>query len=175
MNEMYVFQKNLNQAEMGLTLAELQGFLTGLLVNGSQVNWQKWLVEMMNDGSPVPSALLKNIKQEVEHLNQTLGSNELNYHFLFRTDNLMHEIEDLIGFVNHYLLGLALIQPHLDRLKGDLKEAITDLMAITKLTYDEKEDQIELANSFAEIKEYVIMVIFICFNHFNESHNETIH
>lgn len=175
MNEMQNFQKNLKQAEIGLTLSELQGFLTGILVNGSKTKWQKLLTDMMNDGHPLPSSLLKYIKQEVEEINQNLKSNELSYRFLLRTDTLMNEIEDLIGFVNHFLLGLGLIQPHLDHLNGDLKEAIADLSAITKLTYDEKEDQLELKKSFEEIKEYVKTVIFLCFDYFNQAHNMTVH
>lgn len=175
MNEFNTLKKQLGQAEIGLTVSEVQGFLTGILVNGAQSNWQKLFTEIMNEDHPLPSALSKTLHQLVTQINEELTSDDLGYQFLFRQGDLLESIEDLIGFVNHFLLGLGLMQPHLDRLDGDLKEAISDLSAITKLTYDETEDQIELERSFEEIKEYVKIVIFLCFDYFHPVSDVTIH
>ena len=53
----------------------------------------------------------------------------------------------LAGWVNHYLLGLGVTQPKLDKVTGEAGEAIDDLRNIAQLGYDEEEDQEELEMS----------------------------
>jgi hypothetical protein len=50
----------------------------------------------------------------------------------------------LAGWVNHFLLGLGVTQPKLDKVKDETGEAIDDLRNIAQLGYDEDEDQEEL-------------------------------
>ncbi|MBZ4341468.1 UPF0149 family protein, partial [Mycobacterium tuberculosis] len=60
----------------------------------------------------------------------------------------------LAGWVNHFLLGLGVSQPKLDKVKDETGEAIDDLRNIAQLGYDEDEDQEELEMSLEEIIEY---------------------
>ncbi len=57
----------------------------------------------------------------------------------------------LAGWVNHFLLGLGVTQPKLDKVTGETGEAIDDLRNIAQLGYDEDEDQEELEMSLEEI------------------------
>lgn len=61
----------------------------------------------------------------------------------------------LAGWVNHFLLGLGMMQPKLAQVKDEVGEAIDDLRNIAQLGYDEDEDQEELEQSLEEVAEYV--------------------
>ncbi len=70
--------------------------------------------------------------------------------------------DELAGWVNHFLLGLGMTQPKLDKVKGEIGEAIDDLRNIAQLGYDEDEDQEELEMSLEEIIEYVRVAALLC-------------
>lgn len=75
----------------------------------------------------------------------------------------------LAGWVNHYLLGLGVTQPKLDKVTGEAGEAIDDLRNIAQLGYDEDEDQEELEMSLEEIIEYVRVAALLCHDNFTRS------
>lgn len=169
-------EKQLKISEIGLTAAEAQGFLTGILVNGkSHLKWKSLFREFMNDGQALPKPLMHLLSQEAQAIETQLQNPTLQFDFLLRRDHLWHEIDDLIAWVNHFLLGLGLLQPHLDQMQGDLKEALVDLKSITRLTYEETENQEELAHSFEEIKEYVKVIVFMCADHFYQEEAPKVH
>jgi uncharacterized protein len=68
--------------------------------------------------------------------------------------------------VNHFLLGLGMMQPKLAQVKGEVGEAIDDLRSIAQLGYDEDEDQEELAHSLEEVVEYVRVAAILCHTEF---------
>ena len=72
----------------------------------------------------------------------------------------------LAGWVNHFLLGLGVSQPKLDKVKDETGEAIDDLRNIAQLGYDEDEDQEELEMSLEEIIEYVRVAALLCHDTF---------
>ncbi len=72
----------------------------------------------------------------------------------------------LAGWVNHYLLGLGVTQPKLEKVTGEAGEAIDDLRNIAQLGYDEDEDQEELEMSLEEIIEYVRVASLLCHDTF---------
>ncbi len=58
----------------------------------------------------------------------------------------------LAGWVDHFLLGLGVTQPKLDKVTGETGEAIDGILRnIAQLGYDEDEDQEELEMSLEEI------------------------
>ena len=75
----------------------------------------------------------------------------------------------LAGWVNHYLLGLGVTQPKLDKVTGEAGGASDDLRNIAQLGYDEEEDQEELEMSLEEIIEYVRVAALLCHDNFTRS------
>ncbi len=69
----------------------------------------------------------------------------------------------LAGWVNHFLLGLGVTQPKLEKVIGETGDAIDDLRTIAQLGYDEDEDQDELE----EMIEYVRVAALLCHDTFN--------
>ena len=72
----------------------------------------------------------------------------------------------LAGWVNHFLLGLGVTQPKLDKVTGETGEAIDDLRTIAQLGYEEDEDQEELEQSLEEVIEYVRVAALQCHDTF---------
>lgn len=162
--------RQLIQNKIGITAAELHGFLTGILAGGNHdESWRVLVQDMLNDGQKIAEPLNKQIEKLYHSTKQQFIDEDFEFQLLLSEQDLFRQIDDLVGWVNHFLLGIGLVQPKLNRLKGDVGEAIYDLRQIVKLGYDEDEDQQELGFAFEEIKEYVRITAMLCFDEFNES------
>lgn len=158
------------QNKIGMTAAELHGFLSGILAGGNHdESWKILTKDMLNDGQSIAEPLNKEIEKLYHSTKQQLIDEDFEFQLLLGDQDLFTQIDDLVGWVNHFLLGIGLVQPKINRVKGDVGEAIYDLRQIVKLGYDENEDQQELGFAFEEIKEYVRITAMLCFDEFNES------
>lgn len=162
--------RQLIQNKVGMTAAELHGFLSGILAGGNHdESWKILTKDMLNDGQSIAEPLNKEIEKLYHSTKQQLIDEDFEFQLLLGDQDLFTQIDDLVGWVNHFLLGIGLVQPKINRVKGDVGEAIYDLRQIVKLGYDENEDQQELGFAFEEIKEYVRITAMLCFDEFNES------
>ncbi|MCO6524165.1 MAG: UPF0149 family protein [Candidatus Schmidhempelia sp.] len=157
----------LKSQEIGLTAAELHGFLSGILAGGNNdESWHILLADIMNNGHPITgqlSILINSLYDEIKH---QLNESDFEFQLLLNDKTLYSRIDDLVGWVNHLLLGLGLVQPKIGKMKGDIGEAIYDLRQITQLGYDKDEDHEELAFAFEEILEYVRMATILFHDEF---------
>ncbi|ANU81904.1 hypothetical protein BBH51_04175 [Aggregatibacter actinomycetemcomitans] len=165
--------QQLHQASIPLSTAELHGFLSGLICGGVQdQSWQPLLYQFTNDNHAYPIALLQQISDIYQQIRRQLADNE-SFDFelcLPETENVFEQADGLAEWSNHFLLGLGLAQPHLDKEKGDIGEAVDDLRDICQLGYDDKEDDPEeLAQAVEEIVEYVRTIATLFFTHFNQT------
>lgn len=160
----------LNLNKMGITAAELHGFISGILAGGNHdESWRPLVEDMLNNGQKIPESLNKKMVELYCITKQQFLDDDFEFQLLLNEHDLFSQIDDLFGWVNHFLLGIGLVQPKLNRIQGDVGEAIYDLRQIVKLGYDENEDQQELGFAFEEIKEYVRMTSILCFDEFNEA------
>ncbi|MDF7666987.1 YecA family protein [Orbaceae bacterium ESL0727] len=169
--------RQLVQYNLGITAAELHGFLSGLLAGGNHdESWQPLTNDMLNDGQPIPQPLMQNIKTLYDKTREQFSEDDFDFQLLLGDSDLFSRIDDLIGWVNYFLLGIGLMQPQLTKVKGDVGEAIYDLRQIVKLGYDADDDLEELGFAFEEIQEYVRITAILCHDEFNESYTTpTIH
>ena len=181
---MTISQTELNQqlksAGIGINATELHGFLSGLICGGVQdQNWQPLLYQFTNDNHAYPTALLTQITDIYQQIRHQLADNEA-FDFalcLPDTENIFEYADGLAEWSNHFLLGLGLAQPHLDKEKGDIGEALDDLHDICQLGYEEDDDPEELAQAVEEIVEYVRTIATLFFTHFakQEDKQPTLH
>ncbi|OCG00303.1 UPF0149 family protein [Gilliamella sp. wkB112] len=171
------FNRQLVHHKLGITAAELHGFISGILAGGNHdESWYPLVKDMLNNGQVIIDPLNQQIKQLYSLTKQQLADKNFEFQLLLSEHDLFTQIDDLVGWVNHFLLGIGLVQPKLNRLKGDVGEAIYDLRQIVKLGYDENEDPDELGFAFEEIKEYVRITSILCFDEFNDADiSPTIH
>lgn len=163
--------------KIGINAAELHGFISGMLAGGNQdESWYVLLQDMMNNGQAIKQPLSHTIKQLYNQTKQQLNDDNFEFQLLLSEGTLFSQIDDMVDWINHFLLGLGLAQPQLAKIKGDVGEAIYDLRQITQLGYDEDDDQNELAFAFEEILEYVRMTVILCHDEFTDLNpNPTIH
>lgn len=160
----------LNQQGVGLTPAEMHGLISGMLCGGNKdSSWQPLLHDLTNEGL----AFSQNLADTLRDMHASTGDALEDDGFLFQLylpdgdeTTVFDRADALAGWVNHFLLGLGVTQPKLDKVTGETGEAIDDLRNIAQLGYDEDEDQEELEMSMEEIIEYVRVAALLCHDTF---------
>lgn len=163
----------LNEQGIGLTPAEMHGLISGMLCGGdSEGRWQTWLHELTNEGL----AFSKNLADALRQMQGAIADALEDDGFLFQlylpdddAKTVFDRADALSGWVNHFLLGLGVTQPKLDKVRGETGEAIDDLRNIAQLGYDEDDDQEELEMSLEEIIEYVRVAALLCHDTFTRT------
>lgn len=160
----------LAQQNVALTAAEMHGLLSGLLCGGcNDGTWVVMVHDLTNDGLAFGYPLGDLVKGLYEETKEELEEDGFSFEMLIPDDDdasIYERVDALGGWVNHFLLGLGMMQPKLGQVKGEVGEAITDLRNIAQLGYEEEDDPEELELSFEEIREYVRMAAMLCHTDF---------
>ncbi|WP_312656319.1 YecA/YgfB family protein [Kluyvera ascorbata] len=167
-NEMPVYtvmNQLLNQQGVGLTPAEMHGLLSGLLCGGNKdSSWQPLVHDLTNEGLAFGHELAESLRSMHAATSDALEDDGFLFQlYLPEGDDVsvFDRADALSGWVNHFLLGLGMVQPKLDKVRDETGEAIDDLRNIAQLGYEEDEDQEEL-----EIIEYVRVAALLCHDTF---------
>lgn len=160
----------LKQAGIPMTASELDGFLSGLLCgNVKDKDWQTLLFQFTNDDHTYPTSLLNDVTSLYKQIKQSLADIvEFNFQLLLpnEEESVFIQADALSEWVNHFLLGLGIVLPSLDKEKGDIGEALDDLQDIARLTYEPDENENELMEALEEVKEYVCTLVMLFYTHF---------
>ncbi|PIJ48988.1 hypothetical protein BL250_16780 [Erwinia sp. OLTSP20] len=156
----------LNQQGVGMTPAEMHGLLSGIVCGGNRDNsWKTLVYDLTNEGNAFSQTLKQPVEQLQHAICATLEDDHFEFQLLLPDDDdatVFERADALAGWVNHFLLGLGVTQPGLDKVTGETGEAVDDLRTIAQLGYDEEEDQQELAASLEEVIEYVRVAALLC-------------
>ena len=162
----------LSQQGVGMTPAEMHGLICGILCGGNQDNsWKTLVHDLTNEGMAFSQSLSQPLQALHESLANTLDEEGFLFQLMLPDDDditVFDRADALAGWVNHFLLGLGVTQPKLDKITGETGEAIDDLRTIAQLGYDEDEDQEELEQSLEEVIEYVRVAALLCHDTFNQ-------
>ncbi|AKJ41215.1 YecA/YgfB family protein [Pragia fontium] len=159
----------LTQQNIGMTASEMHGLISGLVCGGSNDNsWTVLVHDLTNEGIAFGYPLGDMVKQIYQAAKEELEDDGFGFALLLPDDETLvfERIDALSGWVNHFLLGLGMMQPKLAQVTGEVGEAIDDLRNIAQLGYEEDEDQEELEHSLEEISEYVRMAAILCHSEF---------
>ncbi|GAB82921.1 YecA family protein [Shimwellia blattae] len=161
----------LNQQNIGLTPSEMHGLISGMLCGGCKDSaWQPLVHDLTNEGLAFSQDLAEAVRQMHAATSDALDDDNFLFQLYIPDDDditVFQRADALAGWVNHFLLGLGVTQPKLDKVSGETGEAIDDLRNIAQLGYDEDEDQEELEMSLEEIIEYVRVAALLCNDTFN--------
>ncbi|WP_437611338.1 YecA family protein [Erwinia sp. V71] len=158
----------LTQQGVGMTPAEMHGLISGILCGGNQDrSWQTLVHDLTNEGMAFSQTLSQPLQQLHQGISDALEDDDFLFQLFLPADDssVFDRADALAGWVNHFLLGLGVTQPKLDKVKGEAGEAgeaIDDLRTIAQLGYDEDEDQEELEQSLEEVIEYVRVAALLC-------------
>lgn len=167
----------LSQQGVGMTPAEMHGLLSGILCGGNQdTSWKTMVHDLTNEGMAFSQSLSQPLQALHESLTTTLEDEGFMFQLMLPEDDditVFDRADALAGWVNHFLLGLGVTQPKLEKVTGETGEAIDDLRTIAQLGYDEDEDQEELEQSLEEVIEYVRVAALLCHDTFTRPHQPT--
>ncbi len=155
----------LTQQGVGMTPAEMHGLISGILCGGNQDrSWQTLVHDLTNEGMAFSQTLAQPLQQLYQGILGALEDDDFLFQLFLPDDDstVFDRADALAGWVNHFLLGLGVTQPKLDKVTGEAGEAIDDLRTIAQLGYDEDEDQEELEQSLEEVIEYVRVAALLC-------------
>ncbi|MDI6936047.1 YecA family protein [Serratia sp. Se-PFBMAAmG] len=165
------------QQGVGMTPAEMHGLLSGILCGGNKdTRWKTMVHDLTNEGMAFSQSLSQPLQALHENLSNTLEDEGFMFQLMLPEDDditVFDRADALAGWVNHFLLGLGVTQPKLDKVTGETGEAIDDLRTIAQLGYDEDEDQEELEQSLEEVIEYVRVAALLCHDTFTRQHTPT--
>ncbi|MBW7982931.1 YecA/YgfB family protein [Enterobacillus tribolii] len=160
----------LQQQSVALTAAEMHGLLSGILCGGNRdASWKTLLHDLTNEGEAWPLALSQPLDAVYQSTRESLEDDGFGFQMMLPDGDdvsVFERADALAGWVNHFLLGLGVMQPKLDKVRNEVGEAIDDLRNIAQLGYDEDEDQEELEQSLEEVAEYVRMAAMLCHSEF---------
>ena len=161
----------LSQQGVGMTPAEMHGLISGILCGGNQdSSWKTLVHDLTNEGMAFSQGLSLLLQALHDSTATTLEEEGFLFQLMLPDDDdisVFDRADALAGWVNHFLLGLGVTQPKLDKVTGETGEAIDDLRTIAQLGYEEDEDQNELEQSLEEVIEYVRVAALLCHDTFN--------
>lgn len=160
----------LKAAEIGQHPSEVHGTLVGLICGGvdqAKEAWVKPLLELMNDGQPLPASLHQLTVELFQDVVTRLAEFEFGFNPLLpeEEETLSVRVESLSLWVQSFLTGLAMVQPKLNRASTDVKEVIKDLAEIAQVEFDVSDDE-ESEQAFMELNEFVRMSAILCYSEF---------
>ncbi len=129
----------LNQQGTGLTPAEMHGLISGMICGGNDdSSWLPLLHDLTNEGMAFGHELAQALRKMHSATSDALQDDGFLFQ-LYLPDgddvSVFDRADALAGWVNHFLLGLGVTQPKLDKVTGETGEAIDDLRNIAQLGY----------------------------------------
>ncbi|MGM0525181.1 MAG: UPF0149 family protein [Pseudomonadota bacterium] len=175
----------LGQYEMTPSAAEVQGMLTGLIASGTAAESEELMTLMTDlayDGNPLPTELKHLLQQQAEEVQASLSDRDMGYQLLLPEDNapLADRVQALAGWVQAFLVGFGVNQANVGNTSGDLREALDDMIEISKLEFDVEEGD-DAERAYFEVAEYLRISAMMCFTELGRheasasENNKTLH
>lgn len=162
-----VYATLFEQWGLGLSPAECQGGLAGLLCATDTINSEQWAQELLTQRpSPPEAGEIAALRQLYEATLDQLEDAEYGFTLLLPGEERpLHErAEALSEWCQGFLWGLGLggMQDQA-KLPGDVNEVMQDMAEISRLSFATAADNNEDEAAYAEIVEYVRMAVLLIF------------
>jgi yecA family protein len=120
---------SLNQQGAGLTPAEMHGLISGMICGGNNdSSWQPLLHDLTNEGLAFGHELAQALLKMHSATSDALEDDGFLFQlYLPEGDDVsvFDRADALAGWVNHFLLGLGVTQPKLDKVTGETGKRLT--------------------------------------------------
>lgn len=149
----------LNEHDFTATASELHGLLTGLVAGGMFRGSEDHLVHMadlFNNGLSVKGSLKQASNDITNDIFDQLASEDMSFTLMLLDDDetLSDQAEELINWVQYFLVGFGLNQRDIKMASNDVREIIEDFTNITRMD-SEIEDSNEGQADFYEVVEFI--------------------
>ncbi|TAA41793.1 MULTISPECIES: UPF0149 family protein [Corallincola] len=168
------FSELLTRFQMLASAAEVHGVISGLVCGGTPLDGRSWrapLADAINEGYGLPSDLEEACGRVYQQVCQVLIDDTMAFAPLLPDDEteLLSRVDAMADWVDGFLAGFALACGSLEEASDELKEVLSDLSELTRVSLgDEGEDTEEMESAFVEVVEYLRVSAMYCFNEFGD-------
>ncbi|GAB3003161.1 UPF0149 family protein [Psychrosphaera aestuarii] len=160
----------LNEQDFTATASEFHGLLVGLISGGmfkGSKDYQEHLAELFNNGMTIKGKIKVAAQDIVSSIYDQLEAGEMAFEILMMDDDepLSDQAEELINWVQYFLVGFGLNKRDLKLASNDVREVIEDLTNITRMD-SEMEDTNENQADFYEVVEFIRVSAILCHQEF---------
>ncbi|OBT17354.1 hypothetical protein A9264_00865 [Vibrio sp. UCD-FRSSP16_10] len=158
----------LSTAQIAVTPAEMHGLLIGMLSGGlshSSDAWQSLLYDYTNDGTGWPMTCLAMAQQCLKLAGEELTDDNFELSILLPTDaDISTYTQAMSEWVSHFVSGLGLIDAQVNKASEQTKEAIQDLLEISKVDVDPEDDLEEQSALLEHVLEHVKVCVLTVYS-----------
>ncbi|CAM2937742.1 UPF0149 family protein [Vibrio rarus] len=154
-------------AQIAVTPAEMHGLLIGMLGGGLANDsdaWQSLLFDYTNDGMGWPMPSLALAEQCLQVARGELSDDNFELSILLPTESdIAVYAQAMSEWVSHFVSGLGLIDAQVNKASEQTKEALQDLLEISKVeVYPEEdvEEQLALLEQVLEHAKICVLTIY---------------
>ena len=166
----------INEHDFTATPSELHGLLTGLVAGGMFKGSEDYLLQMadmFNNGLSVKGTLKSSATKLVDTLFEQFESEDMSFELLLldEDESLTDQAEELINWVQYFLVGFGLNQRDLKTASNEAREIIEDFTNITRMDTELPDDNDTQAD-FYEVIEFVRVSTVLCHQEFGKHVNK---
>lgn len=167
------FTQLLQQNNIIVDAAEIQGIICGMLGGGMNLDDQQWiqtLSEMVNQGESLTNKIEHQVVKMFNQVCQQFIEADFALTLCLPDDTASINLRGkaLVNWIQGFLLGFGLHQNDLTNCSAEAKEALEDFSQIIKLDAEMEESE-ETEQAFFEVQEYVRISAMLCFNEMGKS------
>ena len=175
----------LNEHDFTATASEMHGLLSGLIAGGmfkGSDDYLEHMSELFNNGLTVKGSLKSAAEKLVNQIFDQLESEDMSFELLLLDEDeiLTEQAEELINWVQYFLVGFGFNKRDLTQASNDVREIIEDFTNITRMD-SELEDNNENQADFYEVIEFIRVSAVLVHQEFGKqvntesSENKTLH
>ncbi|MFZ9035432.1 MAG: UPF0149 family protein [Francisellaceae bacterium] len=153
--------------------AEAHGLLCALFTAGANIRVDAWIDSLMEGqleaGDIMVTGALKTLSDMYQYTKSQFNESLMTLDLLLPSDDdpFYRRIDALAMWCQGYLSGLGLMEIDLSAGSEEVKEAINDLLDISRLQYDEEETGDESdEKAYAELVEYAKVAALLIYSEF---------
>ncbi len=154
------FQNLLDTHQYLITVAELQGLLTGFYASGlslDEQSWKKQLIKQLSKSEPIPSDVEEQLVRLNKEIRESITTNVIGLDILLPDDDdtTVARGEALGFWCQGFLLGYMQLTDNKDETDEDIADALNDLEEISNIDLDSIGSSEEDEKMLFELTEHI--------------------
>lgn len=162
----------INEHDFTATPCEFHGLLTGLVAGGmfkGSKDHLEHLSALFNNGLTMKGSIKVAANQIVDSLYEQFASDDMSFKLLSldEDESLSDQAEELINWVQYFLVGFGFNKHEIATASTDIREIIEDFTNITRME-SEMEDTNENQADFYEVAEFIRVSAILVYQEFGK-------
>ncbi|NVK24448.1 MAG: UPF0149 family protein [Gammaproteobacteria bacterium] len=165
----------LGKHDFTATASEVHGLLTGLIAGGmfkESDDYLHHMADLFNNGLSLKGDLKDTLQDMVSEIFSQFESEDMSFKLVLldEEESLTDQAQELLNWVQYFLVGFGLNKRDLKTASNELREIIEDFTNITRMD-TELEDNNDTQADFYEIVEFIRISAVLCHQEFGKAAN----